>query len=261
MRYSKIAKMLLLEAVTLLVVCWGMLTAVSAKPVLRLHETEESSQFAGLLQATQGMIHVGELSDVTPEQVRESRTSFLNASQILEPFKEVLDLWTSQYFDNTQARNLFLTAGFPEIRQGWQEEIGASANATVSTAHEVARDKRFFHWELEFPEVFSRKDGRRRIRGLMRWWAKGIFFYFKARRKNDEGSFHFWRYYALNTKRSLDNRLLISNLIACRPDPPRVVADCDIFALHDKFIEDILESHCYFLARTDAHTGSAKSGC
>ncbi|MFQ5706740.1 MAG: Eco57I restriction-modification methylase domain-containing protein, partial [bacterium] len=115
------------------------------------------SQFAGLLQATQGMIHVGELSDVTPGQVRESRTSFLNASQILEPFKEVLDLWTSQYFGNTEARNLFLTAGFPEIRRGWQKEIGAKANATVTTAHEIAKHKRFLHWELEFPEVFFEK--------------------------------------------------------------------------------------------------------
>ncbi|MFQ5677190.1 MAG: Eco57I restriction-modification methylase domain-containing protein, partial [bacterium] len=80
-----------------------------------------------------------------------------NASQILEPFKEVLDLWTSQYFGNKEVRNLFLSAGFPEIRRGWQKAVGTKANTTVSTGHEVAKDKRFFHWQLEFPEVFFEK--------------------------------------------------------------------------------------------------------
>ena len=42
--------------------------------------------------------------------------------------------------------------------------------------------------------------------------------------------------------RVLDNRFLIANLIACAPDTPRVVGACDVFAIQDKVINDILGS-------------------
>ena len=78
--------------------------------------------------------------------------------------------------------------------------------------------------------------------GLARAGEKGIFFYFTAPGDDDEGRRHFWRYYDLNRRRVLDNRFLIANLIACAPDTPRVVGDCDIFAVQDKVIDDILGS-------------------
>ena len=40
----------------------------------------------------------------------------------------------------------------------------------------------------------------------------------------------------------LDNRFLIANLISCSPDTPRVVGDCDVFAIQDRVIDDILNS-------------------
>lgn len=78
--------------------------------------------------------------------------------------------------------------------------------------------------------------------GLVKPGAKGMFFYFKARRKKGESDLHFWRYYDLSTKQIMDNRLLISNLIACRPDTERVVADYDIFDIHNQVVADILKS-------------------
>jgi hypothetical protein len=76
--------------------------------------------------------------------------------------------------------------------------------------------------------------------GLARQEEQGIFFYFTA--PAAEGRHHFWRYYDLHRKRILDNRFLITNLIACSPDTPRVVGDADVFAIQDKVIEDILSS-------------------
>ncbi|MCH8109079.1 MAG: helicase [Chloroflexi bacterium] len=78
--------------------------------------------------------------------------------------------------------------------------------------------------------------------GLAREGERGVFFYFTAPGVRGEGRRHFWRYYDINRKRMLDNRFLITNLIACSPDTPRVVDDCDIFAIQEKVIEDILQS-------------------
>ena len=146
-------------------------------------------QFAGLLQATEAMIHVGELSDVTADQVKESQRSFMDASHILGPFKEVLDLWVSQYFGNEDVRQLFRTSQFPQINAHWEKQVlklrvnkaidsGSGTKKTgtyietidvarlLSNARNSATGKRFFHWELEFPEVFFDKGKKKDIGGF-----------------------------------------------------------------------------------------------
>jgi len=55
--------------------------------------------------------------------------------------------------------------------------------------------------------------------GLERRDTKGMFFYFIAPR--DSGRAHFWRYYDLETRRIIDNRYHIMQIIACSPDTPR----------------------------------------
>ena len=78
--------------------------------------------------------------------------------------------------------------------------------------------------------------------GLARGGEQGMFFYFTAPAPKGESRRHFWRYYDIYRDRVLDNRFLIANLIACSPDAPRVVGDCDVFAIQDKVINDILGS-------------------
>ena len=78
--------------------------------------------------------------------------------------------------------------------------------------------------------------------GLAREGERGVFFYFTAPGAHSEGRRHFWRYYDIQRGRMLDNRYLITNLIACSPDTPRITGDVDIFAIQEKVIEDILAS-------------------
>ncbi len=89
--------------------------------------------------------------------------------------------------------------------------------------------------------------------GLSRQGAKGVFFYFtagdKKRGKANGERRHYWRYVDLtgNSKggRIEDNRYLISNLIQCQPDTPRVVpspGEVDIFDLQEKVIASILQA-------------------
>jgi hypothetical protein len=133
-----------------------------------------ASRFAGLLLATDLMRHVGKLSDVTASQVRESRQEYRKAREALTPFKRILDVYTSQWFGNgssegkgrkvhetraviflksPQAQALItakdddaLKAAIRNLPQDFCEIAGRGIKA--------AAEKQFFHWELEFPEIF-----------------------------------------------------------------------------------------------------------
>lgn len=99
--------------------------------------------------------------------------------------------------------------------------------------------------------------------------AKGIFFYFMTREKkrragNDEGQpeqkrQHFWRYIDLTADGLAgtieENRYLITNLIQCQADTPRVVpvaGEVNIFELQEQVIAAILRTAAEQVAREEA---------
>jgi superfamily II DNA or RNA helicase len=92
--------------------------------------------------------------------------------------------------------------------------------------------------------------------GLAREDAKGVFFYFTAPADGTASPSsikssrqHFWRYINLDGDarggRIDDNRYVITNLVQCQPDTPRVVpldGEVDIFALQEQVIASIVQS-------------------
>jgi superfamily II DNA or RNA helicase len=92
--------------------------------------------------------------------------------------------------------------------------------------------------------------------GLAREGAKGLFFYFTAPAggKSTAASErttqqHFWRYLDLSGDTRgghiEENRYVITNLIQCQPDTPRIVpadGEVDLFALQEKVIHSIVQS-------------------
>jgi superfamily II DNA or RNA helicase len=77
--------------------------------------------------------------------------------------------------------------------------------------------------------------------GLERGERKGMFFYFAAPREG--GRAHFWRYYDFATRKIIDNRYQIMQIIACSPDTPRFPPpynEVDVFEIQEKIIESIL---------------------
>jgi hypothetical protein len=137
-----------------------------------------SSDWAGLTQAVQGMISVGGMPDITAAQVEESKQQFESALGGLDAFKRVLNLHTARWFvkseepsgkrgkrsslfdDMLRSGELFDWAhGRVPTPLGGTAESGI-ANRAVKQAATSAQDNRFFHWELEFPEVFyGRRPG------------------------------------------------------------------------------------------------------
>jgi hypothetical protein len=78
----------------------------------------------------------------------------------LAPYKKVADLWTNAFFDGSLSEEEYLAAA---------REILVAAKGSAEPLHEVAApcnikelDRPYFHWELEFPNVFFNEDGTHR---------------------------------------------------------------------------------------------------
>lgn len=111
--------------------------------------------FAGLLDLTGVMVEVAERADATLADVRQSAEAFDAFQQALSPYKEILDLWVSQYFGNRDALeflSLFGADVLPAICS--ERNIDPKYQAALKKARQLRHEKRFFHWDLEFPEAF-----------------------------------------------------------------------------------------------------------
>ncbi len=131
-------------------------------------ELEESmtllgGPFAGLLSATSLMQEVGEVADITPGEVERSMNLYAEADRSLAPFKRIMDIWTSKHFGNKNARAFLSTAtasgAADQLVRGDYNFFAERDRKTIDAALDLADAKHFFHWELEFPEVFY--DGAR----------------------------------------------------------------------------------------------------
>ncbi len=119
------------------------------------------NQFAGLLSATSLMQQVGNLSDITVEEVTESQTAYREAFDALAPFKRLLDVWISEHFGNKGAQFAVSTYTQAIIENRASEVKNPADRARLETAFSLSASKRFFHWELEFPEVFYDQTQRK----------------------------------------------------------------------------------------------------
>jgi hypothetical protein len=136
-----------------------------------------TSDWQGLTQAVQTMIDVGGMPDITPNQVASSKSHYESALSGVEVFKRVLDLHTARWFvasaeskgkgkttkidifdEMLRSGELFSWAhgdASSPVTHTYMAKIGSEA---VTHSATVARQKRFFHWELEFPEVFYGRE-------------------------------------------------------------------------------------------------------
>ncbi|MFZ6016138.1 MAG: Eco57I restriction-modification methylase domain-containing protein [Nitrospirota bacterium] len=89
----------------------------------------------------------------TVEQIREKERLYQDFRKIVSCFQDVADIWTSVYFSNGIDFGKY---------QGLQDNLRVSDEIWENLRDEqwfkkakaIADEKRFFHWELEFPEIF-----------------------------------------------------------------------------------------------------------
>ncbi len=123
------------------------------------------SQFTYLLNATELMRKVGELSDVTAQEVAASRQAYKGAYDALAPFKRLLDIWVSEYFGIKGAKHITRECAGAIVDDNYSK-TGKEDKRSIETALALAESKRFFHWELEFPEVFFDETKRKENGGF-----------------------------------------------------------------------------------------------
>ncbi len=151
--------------------CGNSLISVTVEEVREAIEEKQikifGSNFTGLMLATDLMRQVGELPDVTSEDVSESRRKYKKAADSLAPFKRILDVYTSRWFGNEPPSKGRKKSGYDPAKEFLQSQEADSwlkdpegaklagwARDIADTAVEASAEKHFFHWELEFPEVF-----------------------------------------------------------------------------------------------------------
>jgi hypothetical protein len=98
------------------------------------------------------------------EQVRVKERAFAamtGRAGSVSPWKRVADVWCASWF----ARGDLPPAAFAVLSDAMLAGQSALPPRTVerclATVEAISRARRFFHWELEYPEVFFDADGRR----------------------------------------------------------------------------------------------------
>jgi len=121
---------------------------------------DESAFTQDMYRVVGAMRQIQEYETVDLVSVKEKERLFEETvERERRKWRRVADLWTATYF------GLELT---PEVYNACVQYVqdkpvllqAAQVEALLARAHEVWEEKRFFHWEIEFPEVFFDEYGR-----------------------------------------------------------------------------------------------------
>lgn len=99
-------------------------------------------------------LRVGQLADDDPAKARELYESCLQSPATFSA-KQVADTWTAAFFWPLDGSEPAPTEGL--LRSLVRRHLGLSKRTAAYVA-ELAANYQFFHWHLEFPDVFTRDD-------------------------------------------------------------------------------------------------------
>jgi type I restriction-modification system DNA methylase subunit len=98
----------------------------------------------------------------TVKQIIEKEKLYQDIRRFISRFQDVADIWTSVYFD--------YVINFDRLQQNLKEndEVweGLRQETWFKKAKDIANKKRFFHWDIEFPEVFFEGHQRKENPGF-----------------------------------------------------------------------------------------------
>jgi len=121
------------------------------------------SRYTGLMSALKLLEKIQEITDSDISEVEESARVYGHVVKELEPYRKVLDIFVARHFlnnglqlliDGTKGNPLDIVEG--KVVFGNKKEDN-KLRELLEKAFKLAEEKRFFHWELEFPEVWQRE--------------------------------------------------------------------------------------------------------
>ena len=111
--------------------------------------------------AVRSVTELREGPEDTLEHIRAKERLFgrlRSSANPLARWKRVLDLWCAAWFEDSIRR---LRGGVFEALLDGRTLSASISRVLLDSAREIAQRERFFHWTLEFPEVFSGSEGQR----------------------------------------------------------------------------------------------------
>ena len=115
-----------------------------------------------LNRAIRNMLFVSSLSDATYQQVKDSERKYRDADKSIGGYRILLDILVSEYFGIEDAKSFLLEKGCLIDLDNLKKSIDSmhkKDREAVESIEKIAREKRFFHWDIEFPEVFFERVG------------------------------------------------------------------------------------------------------
>ena len=108
------------------------------------------------MRALSAMVSITKLTDSTNDEVHESQELYKQAQENLRPFRERFNVDLARHFIDMGDKGKLAQAqrvarDKPEERAGKHDPASI---ARFDMAQQEAAERRFFHWKLEFPEVF-----------------------------------------------------------------------------------------------------------
>lgn len=100
-----------------------------------------------------GFAQIEMLPSDTFEQIRQKEKLYQDFRKIISRFQDVADAWTSAYFGNDIDFENYQKLQ-NKLRSSDEEWEKISKESWFKKAKKISNEKKLFHWELEFPEIF-----------------------------------------------------------------------------------------------------------
>ncbi len=130
------------------------------------------SRYTGLMNAIEMIKKLQDITDTDISEVETSARLYESIIRELEPYKKLLDIYTADFYLRPKKKSeqksyispLNLvdgTRGNPLNIVSGKVQLNEEAENLINTTIKLAKNKRFFHWKLEFPEVWYENGNER----------------------------------------------------------------------------------------------------
>jgi len=139
----------------------GLLPEIGKKGKPTAVTTLAGHQFKSAISSAVGTFHrIAEEPSDSVEDIHRKEGAYETARYALRRIKSIADIWTSVYFGNEVKDKDAYERLLSLAEQDSAEWPTPGELAWLDKAKSIAEERRFCHWELEFPEVFFDIDGQ-----------------------------------------------------------------------------------------------------
>lgn len=139
----------------------GLLPEISKKSKATAVTTLAGYQFKSAVASAVSTFHkIAEAPSDSVEDIHRKEGAYETARYALSRIKSIADVWTSVYFGNEVKDKDAYERVLSLAEQDGTEWPTPGELTWLDKAKSIDEERHFFHWELEFPEVFFDREGQ-----------------------------------------------------------------------------------------------------